>query len=258
MSKIIVIMQKEWLQLRKQPLLVLPMVLLPLLFLVLPLISASGSSNMTNIPSSMLENNPLTEGMSVAEITQVLTGQVFRIMLLILPLMIPNIIASYSIVGEKTNRTLEPVLATPITVWELLTAKCLTATLPAVIMTWLVGVLFIGEIGLISKSARVVAAIVSPGWLILFFLAAPLMALLSVAITVMISSRVNEPRSAQQISAVVIVPLIGLMLLQVGGLVILSPALGVVLTLVLAVISMIAMWLATLVFQREAILTRWK
>jgi len=41
-------------------------------------------------------------------------------------------IAAAAVIGEKQARTLEPLLATPLTTWELLTAKVLGALLPAI------------------------------------------------------------------------------------------------------------------------------
>src|SRR5919201_2057389 len=65
-----------------------------------------------------------------------LLGQ-FLILLLLAPISAPLTIASYSIVGEKQLRTLEPLLASPIRTWELLLAKAVAATVPGVVGGWL-------------------------------------------------------------------------------------------------------------------------
>src|SRR6476661_3979262 len=41
-------------------------------------------------------------------------------------------VAAHSVIGEKQARTLEPLLATPVTTFELLTAKVLGAALPGI------------------------------------------------------------------------------------------------------------------------------
>jgi hypothetical protein len=47
------------------------------------------------------------------------------------------------------------------------------------------------------------------------------------------------------------------MFLQISGQVELSPTLGVVITIGLAILSALTIWVATKFFQREVILTRW-
>ena len=47
----------------------------------------------------------------------------FMFMFMIIPVAIPVTIAAYSIVGEKTTHSLEPLLATPITTSELLVGQ---------------------------------------------------------------------------------------------------------------------------------------
>ncbi len=67
----------------------------------------------------------------------------------------------------------------------------------------------------------------------------------------------NDPRTAQQISAVVIVPLMGLVFGQLSGVITLSPPLILGVALALALVAALAVWLAVRLFGREAILTRW-
>src|SRR4051812_29409933 len=122
MTKVWVIVQKEWLDLRQHPMLMLSMVALPVLFVALPLVTLLPGS-VRGVPESMFSGNPEFAGMSPKEFIQALILQQFRILFLIVPLMIPNIIAAYSIVGEKNNRTLEPLLAAPVRTWELLVGK---------------------------------------------------------------------------------------------------------------------------------------
>ena len=65
----------------------------------------------------------------------------FMAYFLLIPAMVPMAIATQSVIGEKVARSLEPQLATPLEVSELLAGKTIAAALPAVTATWLV---FIG------------------------------------------------------------------------------------------------------------------
>jgi len=62
---------------------------------------------------------------------------------LILPVMIPVTLGVYSVVGEKEQGTLEPLLATPLSDLELFLGKSLVAVIPSVFLTWVVFGLFL-------------------------------------------------------------------------------------------------------------------
>ena len=56
----------------------------------------------------------------------------FMAYFLLIPAMVPMAIATQSVIGEKVARSLEPQLATPLEVCELLAGKTIAAALPAV------------------------------------------------------------------------------------------------------------------------------
>jgi ABC-2 type transport system permease protein len=261
MNKIAAILHKEWLELSKDRSLVLSTLLPPLLITLLPIVVAYV---MALVPDDdigqlgMILADPTLAGMDSLELGQAVMGKQFGILFLMMPMFIPSIIAAYSIVGEKTRRTLEPLLASPVRTWELLLAKSLTALIPAVGISWLCGLIFVAGMAIVSLSERVFAAIVSPAWLVLLVVCVPLLALISIAASVAISSRVNDPRTAQQLAGVVVVPILMIFFAQLTGLLVLDPRLALAAGLVLALVAALAMWGATRLFQREVILTRWK
>jgi ABC-2 type transport system permease protein len=260
--RIRLVIWKDWLEIRQQKGLLLGMLFLPVLFTGLPL----GIMVAVRFTPPDEDIGPLVEalkqtgavaGMNELELTQFAVSQPVSIMLLLLPVILSSIIASYSIVGEKLNQTLEPVLATPVATWELLTGKTLSSLFPALAITWVFTALFVVGTAFVAVSPRVFAGIISPAWVLLVVLCAPLLAVCAIAATVAISSRVNDPRSAQQISAVFVLPVVLLMGGQFTGLLVLNPFVALIVAGGLAVLAAITMWIATLVFGREAILTRW-
>ena len=84
------------------------------------------------------------------------------------------------------------------------------------------------------------------------------MAVLSVNFSIMVSSRVNDPRVAEQLSAVVILPVLAIFFGQIAGLFILNSTLILILCLVLLLVDILMIYLAIRLFQRETILTRWR
>jgi ABC-2 type transport system permease protein len=263
MNAIGVLLKKEWLEFKQQRMLILGIIALPLLLTLIPLVAlfaiGAGPSkgNTDEFTRGLMNVNPALAGMREQEVAQAVMGQAFSTMFLLMPMILPSIIAAYSIVGEKTNRTLEPLLATPVKTWELLIGKMLASLIPTMVLTWLAGAVFIIGVSVSAVSERAFNAIVSAGWLTVFLLCTPLLALIAIAAMVAISARVNDPRTAQQYSAWIVVPFLAVFFGQLFGVLILSPLIAIVATILLAVIAGLAIFGATLLFQREAILTRW-
>jgi len=257
-KKALIVLDKEWLELRLQPTLLLATLILP------PLITAfaiAGFFAVGKISGPIPQGGPLPpEFASLAprEVAQAIVGRQFSTLFLLLPIFIPSVLASYAIVGEKRERTLEPVLATPIRTWELLLGKILAALIPALAITIASASLFIAGILAFAVTDRVRDIVVTPGWILAVLVDTPLLALIGVALIVVLSSRVNDPRTAQQISAVLIVPVLGLLFGQLAGVIVLGPALALGIGVMLAIIAAGAVWAATRLFQREVILTRWR
>ena len=260
MDKIITIVRKEWAEVFKNKMVLFSVIFLPLLFAALPLIilfSTGGGGDMAgDIPQQIAVM--CDPGMSGSECFQVYIVSQFLVLFMLVPLIIPVNIASYSIVGEKTTRSLEPLLATPITTAELLIAKNLAAVIPAVAATLVGFLIFAVGAGFLSGSRLVTAALLDPMWLLAVLLVGPLLAVLSVNFAIMVSSRVNDPRVAEQLSVVVIVPILGLFFGQVSGLLIFNNQMVLIMALALLIIDAIMIQIAIRLFQRETILTRWK
>ena len=181
----------------------------------------------------------------------------FEALLLMAPISAPLTIASYSIVGEKQLHTLEPLLATPIRTWELLLAKALAAALPGAAAGWLgYSLLTLGARPVVGPAAF--AYLIGPTGLLLAFLLAPLLALLGVGLATVASSRTDDPRAAQQVGAVVVLPVVGLLFAQAGGALYLGPGLVLAASLVAALADVALLIVAARLFRRETILTRWR
>jgi ABC-2 type transport system permease protein len=181
----------------------------------------------------------------------------YTLMFMILPVAIPVTIAAYSIVGEKTARSLEPLLATPVTTVELLAGKAIAAVVPAIVATWAAFAVYATGIRLMVNDV-VFAAALAPLWLIAIFIVGPLLTLLAVSIAIMVSSRVSDPRVAEQLSAVVVLPLILFIVGQSVGFILINQQLIVIIAIVVALLDIGLLYLSVRLFQRETILTRWK
>jgi ABC-2 type transport system permease protein len=263
MKHIQTIIAKEWAEVFKNRMVILMLSLLPLLFTLLPLVmlyamsSAMGDMQgaVADVPPGFL---PACENLNASECMQIYLVNQFLLMFMLMPIMIPITIAAYSIVGEKTTRSLEPLLATPICTVELLAGKSLAAAIPAILVSWFAFGVFLLALPVIGVSEGVRAYIAGPIWLLGVLVVGPLMAIAAVNFALYVSSRVNDPRVAEQISAVIIVPIMAVLFAQLTGFIIINVAFMLITIGVLIVIDIGMIYLGASIFEREAILTRWK
>ncbi|HLE53150.1 MAG TPA: ABC transporter permease subunit [Anaerolineales bacterium] len=263
MDKIKTIILKEWAEVFKNRFVLFTVAFLPLIMTAIPiaiLVTLRGEAGLESVSSEMPAQFTAfcPADLSGGECFQVYLVSQFMIMFMIVPLAIPATISSYSIVGEKTTHSLEPLLATPITTAELLVGKSLAAAIPAVLATWLGFAVFAAGAWILIPNKALFAAILDLRWLLAIFLVGPLMAIMAVNLSVMVSSRVNDPRVAEQISMVVILPVLVAFFGQLAGLFLINRQLILATGGVLIVLDMIMVYLAVRLFQRETILTRWK
>jgi ABC-2 type transport system permease protein len=118
-------------------------------------------------------------------------------------------------------------------------------------LLYVVGVAVLGRPG-------VFLVIMRPGALAIVFVLGPLAALAALQLAVCVSSRVNDARSAQQIGALVILPIAAILVAQLAGVLVLTPALVMALAVALALFNALLMLAGVWLFRRETILTRWK
>ena len=255
---------KELLEVSRNLAVLLPVGLITIVALVLPFAvalmipaltghSLSDDRDLVNVSSRIAG----PEGLSGEAKIQFFLFQQFLLIFLLMPITGAMALAAHSVVGEKQARTLEPLLATPVTTVELLVAKILGALLPAVGLTFCSFAIYVSCVALVA-SPGVFETLLGARALAIVFLLGPLAALAALQLAVCVSSRVNDARSAQQIGALVILPISGLLVAQLTGAVVLTvPMIGAV-SLALAVINAALMRVAVALFDRESILARWK
>jgi len=171
---------------------------------------------------------------------------------------LPTVIASYSFVGEKVEKSLEPLLATPTTDGELLFGKSLAAFLPCILATYIGAAAYVIVADVWSYMNLGVFLLPNLNWIIIVGLVAPLACILSVEANVIVSSRVSDVRAAQQLGSLVVLPIILILLL--GSTIGFMPAdtLALILSGAMAIAVVALFYVSKATFQREEILTKWK
>jgi ABC-2 type transport system permease protein len=256
-QRIRAVLRKELVELRKNKMVIGAMASLPLIFVTLMLVM---NALVPIDPAAKVRGfvpPPALAGLSAGLALRILLNEQFMFYQLLVPMILPTVIAAHSVIGEKQARTLEPLLATPVRTSELLAAKILAAVLPAVLLGWLSYSVALVGVRLTSGST-VASFLYRPMWSLSMLGVAPLLALFTASVAVCISSRVNDARTAQAISGTAVVPVIaaGMAVLLGKRVLTTSFVLGVAATLV--PLDLLLLALAGKLFQRETILIRWR
>ena len=209
------------------------------------------------IAVELYRSQPGTRTLDPEAAIQAYLFQFFAVMLVLIPVTSSMSLAAYSVVGEKQARTLEPLLVTPITTFELLGAKVLGAFLPSIALTAVSYIVYV-LMTVIFARPGVAGILLGARSIATVFVLGPLAALAALQMAVCVSSRVNDARTAQQIGVLVILPIPGLLVGQLLGALTLSVPVIASIALGLLAINAGLIWLAIALFDRETILTRWK
>jgi ABC-2 type transport system permease protein len=199
----------------------------------------------------------LESGIAASVLTYLLPALTFFFM--ILAGLIPTTIASYSIIGEKVEKSFERLLATPTTDSEILLGKGISSFLPPIGAILAGAGIYMVLMDLVTYGT--LGYYFFPNWnaAIVFLLAVPLAAIMSVEWNVIVSSRVSDVRVAQQVGMLLILPFAGVYVAGEIGVVPLGSTV-VLLTIagILLVIDLLLLYVARATFRREEILTKWK
>ncbi len=160
---------------------VFTMSLLPLIFVVVPMIQ------LFSIPATVTTHKLDTRvGLSM-------------LYMLLIPAIVPSALCAYSVVGEREQGTLEPILITPIRREEFLIGKAIAALLPTLVVAYTIFGIFLAAAAIFAQSA-VQSAVFGTSHLLIQLLFTPLLAGWSIWVGIAISARSSDVRAAQQLS----------------------------------------------------------
>ena len=264
-ARIAAILDREWADIRRNRALVFSMIVPPLILLCFPFIFAVADPRVgppQEATPQVLETLAKALGLPLSaldafqpdELVWILVFRQFLTFFLLIPVISALPIATHSVIGEKQNGSLEPLLATPIATWELLVGKCLTAAIPAVSMTW--GVFLVYGAGVRWRlGAEACALVLTPAAWAAQLLLVPLIGTLGLGLALLASARSADPRTAQQIGVLAVLPMVGVMTAQMKGFFQwgVPGVFGAAAALALG--DAVLLYFAVRLFQRETILT---
>jgi len=237
MSRVRAISQKEFRDYRRNRFIVVTMAISPVVFVAWTLIS------LLVIPAA--QTSPQLN-------TQVGLSMLF---MLLVPAIIPAGIAAYSVVGEREQGTLEPVLTTPVRSDEFLVGKALAALVPTLAISYAIFGVVLACVALFAHPG-VSSAVFRAPLLLALGLFTPLIAAWSIWVGIATSARSRDVRVAQQIATLASLPPVAVAALMAFD--VIPQTLGVALGLaaVLVLVDSLGWRAVSAIFDRERLVTR--
>lgn len=269
-QKAMLVFRKDWREVSRNwqvllPIIVIPFVLsilLPVLIGLIPSLATMPGSSLSGL-ETMISNLPnyvkdQLVGMTDQQILMyIMSLYFFAPFFLIIPVMASSVIASDSFAGEKERRTIEALLATPISDSELFLGKMLVSFIPSMIVTVVSFLIYSAVVNVFSLTifdGRLLLPNLT--WIMLIFGLAPTLAIISIGLTVMISARVKGFREAQQISVILLIPILMLVFGQVVGAIFFGPITVGILIGAFALVDLLVFYVSVKIFRREEILSK--
>lgn len=227
---------KELRDYRRNRFIVATMAVLPILFMIAPF------ATIFSLPADATAAK-LNPGIGVAVLY-----------LTLIPALVPAVVSSYAIVGEREQGTLEPLLTTPLRREELLIGKALSAYLPTLAISYVMYGIFLICAALFAHR-NVTDDVFQAGRILAQVLFTPLLAAWSIWAGIAISTRTSDVRVAQQLGSLASLPPLAVTSLMGFGVISPTLRLAVLLGAALLALDLAAGRIVAAMFDRERLIT---
>jgi ABC-2 type transport system permease protein len=174
--------------------------------------------------------------------------------MLLIPAFVPSTLAAYSVVGEREQGTLEPVLITPIRREEFLVGKALAVAVPTLAIAYAIFGIFLVVAKLFAHPG-IDSAIFAGTHVLVQLLFTPLLAGWSIWVGIAISARSSDIRAAQQLSIFASLPPLAIIALMQFKVITPSTGLALALAAALLIIDALGWRAVAAIFDRERLIT---
>lgn len=233
-TRVKAILRKELRDYRRNPYMLVTMSIIPLIFLLQPLISVLNLPAAASVP---------------------LSRQHQLLYMLGIPALVPALVAASSIVTERAQGTLEPVLTTPVRREEFVLAKALAPLAPSVVISYAVYAVFVILIELFAAPGVAPALLQTPV-IIAQVIFTPLIAAWSIWVGLAISTLASDIRAAQQLSLLGNLPIVALVVLIAFNVIEASAELAFGLGIALLVGYRVGWRVVSALFDRERLIAK--
>jgi ABC-2 type transport system permease protein len=236
-TRVRAVVRKELTDYRRKRSIVATMTVLPLLFLVEPIVS--------------IFVTPPTESPAAMDKFVVLP----LLYMLLIAVITPSTLAAYTVVGEREQGTLEPLLTTPLREQEFILGKSAAVLLPSVALCYTIYGLFLLAVETAANRAVAAAVFHDRPTLLALFVFAPLVAGWAVVVGLAVSVRATEVRVAQQLGMLASFPMIAVIILLISGVIHPTFAAAAEYAVGILVLDILMLRIVARMFNRERLVT---
>ncbi|HEX3043395.1 MAG TPA: ABC transporter permease [Bacillota bacterium] len=234
------------------PMIVVPVVMVVILPLMLLIGAKFGATGINGMDQMVKIFGAKIHSQTNAQILiEIGLNYMFPVFFLLIPVMCSSILGASSFIGEKERKTMESLLYTPLKIQELFTAKVIGTAIPAYAVTLLSVFVFgiVMDVGGWFYFHKLIFPNIK--WIILIIGVAPAVTLLGINFMVLVSAKANTFQEAQQMSALIILPIIFLLIGQMTGLFMLSEVILLIVGAVIYIVDYFLIKNATKKFTAE-------
>ncbi|MFC1746011.1 ABC transporter permease subunit [Candidatus Riflebacteria bacterium] len=179
----------------------------------------------------------------------------FPTLLLVIPIMTSTILAANSFAGEKEQNTLESLLYTPLSLEELFFGKILGVFIPSYFVTLLsfIALAFISNYWMMKILPVYKLPLLR--WGTYLFILCPTIVILGLTFSVWVSANCSTFQEAQQLSSLVVFPIILIIIGQANGLFVYKLLHLVFVAIFFVLLDLILIYLAAKSFTYERLLS---
>ena len=260
LARAMAVVWKDFLELRKNKGLLYSMAALPIVIVVMPIgvvyayVSRPDDGNLRVMAQYY---DTTVQGRDAVHFLVEKVLNDWFVIYLVMPIFIPILISSHAVAGEKEKRTLEPLLSSPVTPLELVVGKSLASLVPSVTICVMAFLLLCVGVDVVAAPLHQGLILPNGMWLFGVLVIAPLFAFFGNGVAVLISARVGDARTAQQMSGLLVLPLIGLAAGQFGGWLKAGVAYYALIGFFVLLLDIGILLAARRLFDRERLMTRW-
>ncbi|GAA1638994.1 ABC transporter permease subunit [Georgenia ruanii] len=169
------------------------------------------------LPVSALESVPVEARLAVIFATYLMPP-----LLVLVPLIVASVLATDAIAGERERNTIEGLLLAPISDRDILLGKMLSSLVPALTIGLLAQLFYAGVVDAVLWNAIGGALLPTGPWLITVLWFGPACTAAALGLNIVVSARAATVQAATQIAGVAVLPVLGLTVGQVAGVVLLN------------------------------------
>ena len=262
-TNVLNLVEKDWYEVSKSKYILYSLLLLPLILGILlpysimaPILRSNSNGNLyTALKNALGLSASQWSGLTDLQKSIILMSYVSDLFFLIIPLMVPIVIAADSIAGEKSRKSFEALLATPLTNSEILLGKIGLPFLLGIVGTIIGAIPYLAILYYLTHTYISFTYIINLNFILLVVLLTPTVGLLSSVVMVFISSRVSNTRDAQQLGSFVVLPVLIYFFLQIV-LIIFSTFTIIIGALIILIIDIVMIKFSINAFSRENIMTK--